>query len=237
VPAAAESPTTSPAAERRRELRAQRREELLDAAIDVVRRDGPNVSMDQIAAECGITKPIIYRHFGDRDGLLAELALRFVGRLIDLLRPAAATDAPAHDLLRHTIDAYLELIETDTNVYRFLRTQVHSNRDDRDVLAGLFAEQIAVIMDQRLTDAGLDPMSARPWAYALVGMVHFTGDWWIDQRAPNDRDHLPRHELTDQLTFLVWDGLAGLDLDRRAAARRAPTTRARPSRRPDRSTP
>lgn len=203
---AADHPT---GAEARAAQKAQRREELLDAAIAVVRRDGPFVSMDQIAAGCGITKPIIYRHFGDRDGLVGELALRFVDRLISILRPAAASAGTAHDLLATTMDAYLGLIETDTNLYRFLAAE--GKPESRDVLARLIAEHIALIIEQRLAAADLDTAPARPWAYGLVGMVHFAGDWWIDEQP------IPRHELAGRLTFLAWDGLGSLDLDRRTA--------------------
>ena len=68
--------------------RAARREALLDAADRIVRRDGPVASMATIAAEAGITKPILYRHFGDKSGLYAALADRYTGRLLDDLRAA-----------------------------------------------------------------------------------------------------------------------------------------------------
>ncbi len=190
--------------------RARRRDELRDAAIALVRRDGPFVSMDQIAAECGITKPIIYRHFGDREGLLLEMAMRFVDELVAALLPLTTDQGTVRDLLITAIDAYLALIERDTNLYRFLSDQVGSHRD---LLARLIAEQIAIVIEQRLERAGLPTDGARPWAYGLVGMVHFAGDWWSEDKA------IPREELVDRLSLLLWDGLASLDLDRRTARR------------------
>jgi AcrR family transcriptional regulator len=193
--------------------RAQRRDDLLDASVALIRSDGPFVSMEQIAAACGVTKPILYRHFGDRDGIVMALAERFVARLEGLLAPALTSDAPAEDLLRRTIDAYLRLVESDTNLYRFL--SAHAGADRRDLLAALVAEGVSVALAQRLADAGEDPLRARPWAYGLVGMVHFAGDWWADDRT------LTREGLVDQLMALAWNGLADLDLDRRAAHRNA----------------
>lgn len=70
----------------------RRRRELLEAADRVVLRDGPQASMNAIAAEAGITKPILYRHFGDKGGLYAALAMRHTDALLDSLR--AALDAP-----------------------------------------------------------------------------------------------------------------------------------------------
>lgn len=50
----------------------RRRRELLEAAERIVLRDGPDASMNAIAAEAGITKPILYRHFGDKGGSTAR---------------------------------------------------------------------------------------------------------------------------------------------------------------------
>lgn len=90
----------------------QRRKELLEAADRVVLRDGPEASMNAIAAEAGITKPILYRHFGDKGGLYRALAKRHTDALLASLR--AALDAPAEDR-RHrveaTLDTYLAAIE------------------------------------------------------------------------------------------------------------------------------
>lgn len=61
----------------------RRRRELLEAADRVVLRDGPQASMNAIAAEAGITKPILYRHFGDKSGLYAALAKRHTDALLN----------------------------------------------------------------------------------------------------------------------------------------------------------
>src|ERR671930_593638 len=63
--------------------RMARRLELLEAAFEVIRREGPTASMDEIAAQAGITKPIVYRYFGDRAGLYQAVAERYrVGEVI-----------------------------------------------------------------------------------------------------------------------------------------------------------
>lgn len=71
----------------------RRRTELLEAAERVVLRDGPEASMNAIAAEAGITKPILYRHFGDKSGLYRALAKRHTDALLATLR--TALDSPA----------------------------------------------------------------------------------------------------------------------------------------------
>lgn len=98
----------------------RRRRELLEAADRVVLRDGPGASMNAIAAEAGITKPILYRHFGDKGGLYAALAKRHTDALLGALR--AALDAPAErrERVEATLDTYLAAIEAHPQVYRFL---------------------------------------------------------------------------------------------------------------------
>lgn len=176
--------------------------------------------MEQIATECGITKPVIYRHFGDRNGLLLEMAGAFVDQLGVELLPLAAEQTSTQELLRGTIDTYLALVERDANLYRFLS----ANRagDHRDLLAALIAEEVAIVIDQRLEAAGLDRRAAHPFAYGLVGMVHFAGDWWSEQAT------VTRAELLDQLMTLAWDGLGALRLDERAEAAADPGDPDRP---------
>lgn len=107
-------------AERQRTAAESRRRELLEAADRVVLRDGPGASMNAIAAEAGITKPILYRHFGDKGGLYRALAKRHTDALLIALR--AALDAPAERRQRveSTLDTYLAAIEARPQVYRFL---------------------------------------------------------------------------------------------------------------------
>src|SRR5688572_28110997 len=74
--------------------RATRRAELMEAAVRAIRRDGPLVSMDAIAAEAGVTKPIVYRHFGDRVGLASALAEQYGAALVAELDEALRQDLP-----------------------------------------------------------------------------------------------------------------------------------------------
>lgn len=214
--------TTAARAEERAEAREQRRLELLETAADVVRREGPFVSMEQIAAACGITKPIIYRHFGDRDGLVQAMAERFVGDLLVAVGPAMHQDADPVDLLTSTFDAFLTLLEAEHNLYRFILSQAGSNGM---VLAGLISEEVARVIEHHLHQRGLSAAPARPWAYAMVGMAHLAGDWWASTADDATTATLPRAELVQQLTSLVWQGAERLGLGDQPAERPDPRTR------------
>ena len=181
--------------------RAARREALLDAADRIVRRDGPAASMATIAAEAGITKPILYRHFGDKGGLYAALADRYTGRLLGALQDALEAGRSRRDRVERTVDAYLSAIESEPQVYRFL---VHSDeaapaqsqvRSFTRRLSALLAAGIAA-------ELGVPPVRASAWAHGVVGMVQSAGDWWLDTR------DCTREELVAELTALLFGAYA-----------------------------
>jgi AcrR family transcriptional regulator len=201
---------TETAATRRRDSqrarrRERRRKELLDVADRVIQRRGVGVSMDEIASEAGITKPVLYRHFGDKDGLFEALTERYVDELARALRPAVDAAEP-RSRLAATIDAYLSYVEREPERYRFL---LHAGEQPRT--AALVADfrrrhiaDCAFTASENLRAAGLDPGFAEPWAQCVIGMVRAAGVSWLETRA------LPRAQLVDYLTTILWDGFSSL---------------------------
>ena len=192
--------------------RAERREELLDAASRVIRRDGPSASMEQIAAEAGVTKPILYRHFRDRGDLVSAMADRFAADLTGELAGSLNQDGDPRDILAATIDSYLSFVERDPDVYRFIIQEIAPSPDATMQLTSFMHElgaQVAVVLGEQLRAAGVDSGGAEPMAHGIVGMVHSAGDWWLQSRS------MPRSRLVDYLTSLLWAGLTGLGLPTR----------------------
>ncbi|GAQ62447.1 TetR family transcriptional regulator [Streptomyces scabiei] len=193
----------------------RRRRELLEAADRVVLRDGPGASMNAIAAEAGITKPILYRHFGDKGGLYAALAQRHTDALLDSLR--AALDAPAErrERVEATLDTYLTAIETRPQVYRFLMHPAEVGQPGEQAgdqsfdlgkhsapLLRRMGEELGKVIEDRL-DLGPDSHRlARVWGHGIVGMMHAAGDWWLGERP------CTRAELVRSLADLLWGRLA-----------------------------
>ncbi len=181
--------------------RSERREALLDAADRIVRRDGPAASMATIAAEAGITKPILYRHFGDKGGLYAALADRYTGRLMADLQAALEGGATRRDRVERTIDAYLAAIEQEPQVYRFL---VHSGeaaapQSEVRSFTRTLSALLATGMEREL-GVPADGARAQAWAHGIVGMVQSAGDWWLDTRSCR------RADLVDELSTLLLGG-------------------------------
>ena len=167
--------------------------------------------MEQLARKGGVTKPILYRHFGDRDGLVDAIGERFAGRLITRLGATLDADDP-QELLRRTIDGYLAFLEEDPELYSFLVRQAPAslNTDDgrapgaSSSLVDVISRQVAVVIGDRLRADRLDAGGAEPMAFGIVGMVHQAGDWWLRTRT------MSRSALVDYLTELLWSGFSGL---------------------------
>lgn len=183
--------------------RAERRESYLDAAVAVITDEGPGASMEAIAHAAGVSKPILYRHFGDREGLIEALAQRFVGDLADRIEAILGRGGDPVELLRGSIAVYIDTIEDDPSMYRFLTSRMPPRGAALSTLVDRIASVIGRTMAEGLRAAGLDTAPARPWSYGIVGMVHLAGDDWVA------RPMMPRSELVDDLTGLLWRGIGG----------------------------
>jgi AcrR family transcriptional regulator len=190
------------------ERRAARREELLEAAIRVIRRDGPGASMGAIAAEAGCAKPILYRHFGDKAGLYQAVAERYVSLLLEEVATAFAQDLDTRALIAAAVDAYLRFIERETEIYRFLWMRIVPELPRLQVSLADFqarvAHELTRLLRDRLKPAGVDTGGADPWAHALVGMATAVGEWWLEERS------MSREHVGEYLTELLWGGFSGI---------------------------
>lgn len=188
--------------------RAARTRELLEAALAVIRREGPNATMDRIALEAGITKPVLYRHFGDKAGLYGAVADTFMSELREGLAKALRIDAPGHEIVYRTIDTYLQSIEEDPQVYEFLIQEARLGPPDPDAPVENFIRQVAglvtVAIAAEMTRLGADMGAAEPWGFGITGMVQLAGDWWIERRS------MPRARLAEYLANLCWAGISGI---------------------------
>ena len=182
------------------------RERLLDAAERVIRKHGPTVSLEQIAAKAGVTKPVLFAHVGDRRALVHALGERLLTRIESAVRAALAGAAGRRDSLERLIRAELETIAADSHLYAFVNGGGAGNTNLESTVA--FARRsaaplIAGIAYERKS-RGLDPAPAEAWGHAIIGMLHMTGLWWI-QKPAAQRD---ARGLAAQLTDLLWEGLA-----------------------------
>jgi AcrR family transcriptional regulator len=180
------------------------RDQLLAAALRVIRTDGPDVTMDDIAAAAGVSKPILYRNVGDKDALVEALAAMFVDRLNEAVERSTSIGTRGRATFAASMRATLEVIDDDRNLFLFVTAGGPGTESVRllvDRSSSRMIEQFSALR----TAAGLDPLPARTWAYATVGAIQVTAMMWL-------RDgYGERDDVADHLTQLVWPGLTGPD--------------------------
>lgn len=192
---------------RRDDRRSERRAQLLGDSIEAIRELGAGATMDQLARRGGVTKPILYRHFRDRDGLIIAIVEHFAEALQGAIDESLRTTKSAKDLLESTLDAYLAFLEKETELYRFLVHHTVSPAPGMiptSALADGIARRVAGLIGAQLKFAGMDTAAAAPWAHALVGMVHQAGDWWLEDGT------MPRADLSRYLSTLIWEGVSSV---------------------------
>jgi AcrR family transcriptional regulator len=159
--------------------------------------------MTDIAEAAGITKPILYRHFGDRAGLAQALAARAVGRLSTSLGERLTADLPPRERMREAIGAFVSFTDEESALFTFL---VRGAGPDEGLADGI-ARQIATVLTTGLRQVGADSGPAELWSHAIIGAVFSGGRWWAARGVSS------REQLVDDLTSLLWDGLTSTGLD------------------------
>jgi AcrR family transcriptional regulator len=188
--------------------RRARREDLVGAAVEAVRRTGPDFAVDDVARSAGVSKTVIYRYFSDKDELVDAVLQRISGTVLlpRLLGQIGADHRDDRAGLRAVIAAFVSLIEDEPELYRF--AYAHTGRSGRADLVATTEHQIAealgTLFADRLEAAGQPAAAAMTWAYGVVGMVQLTAHWWSVSRP------VPADELVEQLVALADGGLGAL---------------------------
>jgi AcrR family transcriptional regulator len=190
------------------EHRRARREELVAAAVEAVRRAGPEFAVDDVARSAGVSKTVIYRYFTDKDELIDAVLERISNAVLlpRLLGELAVEQTDDRAKVGGVIAAFVALIEDEPELYRFAYAQTgrHGRRDLVAATEREIAEALGLRMAERLAAAGRPTQPAMTWAYGVVGMVQLAAHWWSATRT------VPSAELVEQLTALADGGLAAL---------------------------
>ncbi|GLZ04884.1 hypothetical protein Acsp03_23500 [Actinomadura sp. NBRC 104412] len=186
----------------------ERREQLLDVGRTLFAERGlDGTSVEEIAAKAGVSKPVVYEHFGGKEGLYAVVVDREFERLLALVIDALNSAVHYRGKLEKAALALLEYIETNTDGFRILVRDSHGGTGTGS-FASLLSEiagEVEYVMAQELDRRDYDDKYAPMYAQMLVGMVALTGQWWLDARRPK------REEVAAHLVNLAWNGLSGLE--------------------------
>jgi AcrR family transcriptional regulator len=215
-------PRRTPPRERVRMSGQERREQLLDVGRRLFAEKGfEAVSVEEIAAKAGVSKPVVYEHFGGKEGLYAVVVDREMTYLLVAITDALGDDdgavepMNARTLLERAGMALFDYIDRYPDGFRILVRDTPVLRDPEStavVVGGTFAGllvDVAARVDDLLAsqfkEHRLNPKWAPLYSQMLVGMVAQTGQWWLDVRKPK------KEEVVAHLVNLAWNGLQNLE--------------------------
>ena len=184
----------------------ERRAQLLDVGREVFAAVGYEAaSIEEIAKRAKITKPVVYEHFGGKEGLHAVVVDREVRSLVGSITRALEGDHP-RVLLEQAALALLTYIEEEPDGFKVLLrdSPVAGSRGTLASVIGDIADQVQDILAEEFKNRGFDPKLAPIYSRALVGMVVLVGQWWMDVGKP-ERGVVAKH-----LVNLAWNGLKDL---------------------------
>lgn len=186
----------------------QRREQLLDIGRALFAERGfDGTSIEEVASQAGVSKPVVYEHFRSKEGLFAVVVDREMEQLLGAITAALESNAYPRVILERAAFALLDYIETSTDGFRILvrDSPVPQSTGGFASLISDAASQVEHILAAEFKSRGIDAKHAPMYAQMLVGMVALTGQWWLDVRRPK------KTEVAKHLVNLAWNGLAGME--------------------------
>ena len=186
---------------------AERREQLIEIARGLFAERGfDGASVEEIAARAEVSKPVVYEHFGGKEGLYAVVVDREVRQLLEMMRTALTSGHP-RELLEQAALALLDYIEQSSDGFRILvrDSPLGSSSGSFVSIISDVATRVEHILAAEFKVRGYDAKAAPMYAQMLVGMVGTTGQWWLDARKPS------KDVVAEHLVNLAWNGLSGLE--------------------------
>ncbi|WP_431895633.1 TetR family transcriptional regulator [Nonomuraea sp. bgisy101] len=185
----------------------ERREQLITISRALFAEKGfDGTSIEEIAATAQVSKPVVYEHFGGKEGVYAVVVDREMQKLLGMITAALSASHSLIKLERAAL-ALLQYIEESSEGFRILVRDSHA-ASGTGTFASLISEiasQVEDVLADEFKSRGYDPKLAPMYAQMLVGMVALTGQWWLDVRRPG------REEVAAHLVNLAWNGLTGLN--------------------------
>lgn len=212
APASAAAPGAHPAlpAPRVRMTGAQRRLQLLQRGRAVFATKGlDGATIEEIAAAAGVTKPVVYEHFGSKEGLYRQVVEHESESLLSAIASSLGDEARPRVLVERAALALLTYIEEHTDGFRIVVRDAppgHLEGALSSILSRVTARVEHLLADE-FAARGFSTGDGAMYAQMLVGMVAMTGQWWLDARSPG------KHAVAAHLVNLAWNGLTGLQKD------------------------
>ncbi len=186
----------------------ERREQLLAVGRALFAERGfDGTSVEEIAARADVSKPVVYEHFGGKEGLYAVIVDREVEALLGALTGALSQRGHPKQLVQRAALALLGYIEASPDGFRILvrDSPVAQATGTFSSLIGDVATQVEGLLAEQFRKRGLDDSVAPIYSQMLVGMVALTGQHWAEVREPSKK------VVASHLVNLAWNGLSELE--------------------------
>jgi len=183
---------------------------MLDAAVQMFSVNGYHeTSMDAIAAEAEISKPMLYLYYGSKEELFGACLNREMSRFIDAVRADIDLNQSPKELLRNAIGAFMRYIDENRASWIVMYTQATSSqafaqtvREGREQIIELVGGLVRAGTRDPRPDAEIETM-----AVALVG----AGEAVANRLSHGDTSV---DEAAGLMIELFWRGLRGAPADR-----------------------
>jgi AcrR family transcriptional regulator len=187
----------------------ERRHQLINIARSLFAERGyESTSIEEVAHRAGVSKPVVYEHFGGKEGLYAVVVDREMSALLDGIT-SSLTNNRYRPRVERVVLALLTYVEERTDGFRLLLrdSPASISSGTYSSLINDAVNQVASILAGDFTRRGLDPELAPLYAQALVGSVTMTAQWWVEAREPS------KEVVAAHLVNMMWNGLTNLEVD------------------------
>jgi AcrR family transcriptional regulator len=194
----------------------ERRAQLVEVGRALFAEKGfESVTIEEIAASANVSKPVVYEHFGSKDGLYAVVVDREMNYLLNSITKALTAQHPRF-LLEQAACALFDYIESNTDGFRILLrdSPVATASGSFASLLSDVAARVEDLLSDEFANRGFPKNMAPMYAHMFVGMVALTGQWWLD--APN----IKKDDVIAHMVNLVWNGARGLETNPRLISKR-----------------
>ena len=187
----------------------ERRHQLINVARSLFAERGyEGTSIEEVAQRAGVSKPVVYEHFGGKEGLYAVVVDREMTALLDGVT-SSLTNNRYRPRVEQVVLALLTYVEERADGFRLLLRDAPASVSSGTYLSLIndAVSQVASILAGDFSRRGLDPELAPLYAQALVGSVTLTAQWWLDARQPK------KEVVAAHLVNMMWNGLTNLEVD------------------------
>lgn len=185
----------------------ERREQLIEVGRTLFADKGfEAVTVEEIASTAGVSKPVVYEHFGGKEGLYAVVVDREMNHLLSMISGALEGTHPRL-LLEQAGMALFDYIDAQPDGFRILvrDSPVSQQTGSFASLIVDVAGQVEHLLADQFKAHGFPTRLAPMYSQMLVGMTALTGQWWLDVRKPR------KEEVVAHVVNLAWNGLANLE--------------------------